>query len=231
VKLSSLAVFVAVAVSLPARAFPQQEPPSPRPETGYAYDCTKLSYSSAGCQSYNEMVAKGDKDLLGLINGSHVFACFKPDEDVFFIVSLVEPYPSEYTARSRASANELQSTGIFSYARFKNGVQDDANTLTGLWKEVKLTRVATFSAKDEQSATHAAANDTEISYGNSVRSPDNTYTVYALQIRRSTLRFSETYTASEAPPEGKPNKPPTHPQPKPQTRTGSNGYCAEFNAH
>jgi hypothetical protein len=177
------------------------------------------------------MVAKGDKDLLGLINGSHVFACFKPDEDVFFIVSLVEPYPSEYTARSRASANELQSTGIFSYARFKNGVQDDANTLTGLWKEVKLTRVATFSAKDEQSATHAAANDTEISYANSVRSPDNTYTVYALQIRRSTLRFSETYTASEAPPEGKPNKPPTHPQPKPQTRTGSNGYCAEFNAH
>jgi len=232
------AVFLAVAVSA-ANAFAQQETPPPRPETPYLYDCTKLPYASAGCQSYNEMLAKGDKDLFGLINGSHVFGCFRPEEDVFFIVSLVEPYPSEYTARSTVTPNNLQSTGIFSYARFKNGVQEDANTLTGLWKKLKLMNVATFSAKDEQNTTHAAASDSEISYDNSVRSPNNTRTVYALQIRRSTLRFSETYTTPDVSPDSKPSKTPTRPQTNVQVQTqtqvqtpiGSSGYCAEFNGH
>jgi hypothetical protein len=226
-KYTSPVVFLVVVVSAVASALPPQEAEPPRPEA--AYDCTKLPYASAGCQSYNEMLAKGDKDLLGLINGSHAFACFKPDEDVFFVVSLIEPYPSEYTARSGASPNNLQSTGSFSYARFKNGVQDGANTLTGLWRKFKLTNVTTFSAKDEQSTTHAAANDTEISFDSSLRGPSNTRTTYALKIRRSTLRFSETYTASDVSPGSKPSKTPT--QPPTKTQVGSGGYCAEFNRH
>jgi hypothetical protein len=221
-------ILIAVVVSA-ASAFAQQE--TTQPSTTYVYDCTKLPYVSVGCQSYNEMVAKGDKDLFGLINGSHVFGCFRPDEDVFFIVSLIEPYPSEYTARSAASPNNLQSTGTFSYARFKNGVQEDANTLTGLWRKVKLMNVATFSAKDDQNTTHAAANDSEISYDNSLRNLNNTRTLYALQIRRSTLRFSETYTTSDVPPDSKPSKQPIHPSPKAPAQIASSGYCAEFNGH
>jgi len=227
VKYTLPVLFLVVAFS--ASALPPQEAAPPRPEA--AYDCTKLPYASAGCQSYNEMLAKGDKDLLGLINGSHVFACFKPDEDVFFVVSLIEPYPSEYTARSGASPNNLQSTGSFSYARFKNGVQDDVNTLSGLWRKFKLTNVTTFSAKDEQNTAHAAANDTEISFDNSLRGSNNTRTVYALQIRRSTLRFSETYTASDVSPDNKPSKTLAQPPTKTQTQVGSGGYCAEFNGH
>ena len=216
---------------VPASAFPQQESQAPRPETAYVYDCTKLPYVSAGCPSYNEMIAKGDKDLLELINGSHVFACFRPAEDVFFIVSLIEPYPGEYTARSATSPNNLQSTGIFSYARFKDGFQQEAATLTGLWRKTKLINVATFSAKDDQNATHAAASDTEISYDNSFRSLNYARMVYALHIRRSTLRFSETYTAAEVTPDSKAAKVPTPPPTNAQAPPGSSGYCAEFNAH
>ena len=227
-KYSFPVVLLVVAVSM-AKAFPQQETQPTRPEA--AFDCTKLPYASAGCQSYNEMLTKGDKDLFGLVNGSHVFACFKPDEDVFFVVSLIEPYASEYTAPSRTAADNLQSTGIVSYARFKNGVQEDANTLTGLWRKFKVTNVTTFSAKDDQNTTRAAANDTEISFDHSFRSSNNTRTVYALQIRRSTLRFSETYTASEIPPASKPGKTPTQPQTKAPNQIASGGYCAEFNGH
>jgi hypothetical protein len=229
VKYTFPVVFLVVAASSAASAFPQQEAQPRRPEA--AYDCTKLPYASAGCQSYDEMLAKEDKDILGLVNGSHVFACFKPDEDVFFVVSLIEPYPSEYTARSGTSPNNLQSTGIFSYARFKNGMQEDANTLTGLWRKFKPTNATTFSAKDDQNTTHAAANDTEISFDHSFRSLNKTRTVYALQIRRSTLRFSETYTASEVPPNSKQSTKPTEPKTKAQAQTGSAGYCAEFNGH
>lgn len=230
-KYAFLIAFVAAAFSASPSAIAQQEPQPPRPETAYVYDCTKLPYVSAGCPSYNEMIVKGDKDLFGLINGSHVFACFKPDEDVFFIASLIEPYPGEYTARSPASANNLQSTGIFSYARFKNGVQEDANTVTGLWRKTKLLNDATFSAsaKDDQNSAHAGANDSEISYDTSFRSLNNTRTVYALQIRRSTLRFSETYTTSDVSPENKPGKLPAQPQMKAQAESGASGYCAEFN--
>ena len=229
-KYAVLCALIVAACCAPTSAIAQQESPPPRPDTAYVYDCTKLPYVSAGCPSYNEMITKGDKDLFGLINGSHVFACFKPDEDVFFIASLIEPYPGEYTSRSPASPNNLQSTGIFSYARFKNGVQEDAKILTGLWRKTKLLNDASFSAKDDQNSTHAAASDTEVSYDSFVRSLNNTRTVYALQIRRSTLRFSETYTTSDVPPENKPSKLPAPPQTKTQTESAS-GYCAEFNGH
>ena len=215
----------------PTRAFSQQEPPPSRAETSYVYDCTKLPYVSAGCPSYNEMIAKGDKDLFGLINGSHVFTCFRPNEDVFFVASLIEPYPGEYTARSATSPNNLQSTGIFSYARFKDGFQEEFTTLTGLWRKTKLINVATFSAKDDQNGTHAAASDTEISYDNSFRGSNDARTVYALHIRRSTLRFSETYTTAAVAPAHKAGKVPTQPPTNAPAQLGSSGYCAEFNAH
>jgi len=231
VKCSFLVVLLLAAGFAPARAFPQQESQAPKPETAYVYDCAKLPYVSAGCPSYNEMIAKGDKDLFGLIDGSHVFACFRPNEDVFFIASLIEPYAGEYTARSATSPNNLQSTGIFSYARFRNGFQEDAATLTGLWRKTKLINVATFSAKDDKNTTHAAASDTEISYDNSLRGLNNTRTVYALHIRRSTLRFSETYTAAEVAPDSKGSKAPTQPPTNAQAQLGSSGYYAEFNAH
>jgi hypothetical protein len=217
--------------SAPGRAFAEQEPQASRSETTYVYDCTKLPYVSAGCPSYNEMIAKGDKDLFSLIDGSHVFACFRPNEDVFFIASLIEPYPGEYTARSATSPNNLQSTGIFSYARFKNGFQEDATALTGLWRKTKLINIATFSAKNDQNTTHATASDTEISYDSSFRSSNNARTVYSLHIRRSTLRFSETYTSGEVAPDGKASKASTQPPTNAPAQLGSSGYCAEFNAH
>jgi len=230
VKCFFFVVLVLAAGFVPARACAQQEPQPPRPETAYVYDCTKLPYVSAGCPSYNEMIAKGDKDLLGLINGSHVFACFRPNEDVFFVASLIEPYPGEYTARSATAPNSLQSTGIFSYARFKDGFQEDATTLTGLWRKTALINVATFSAKDDQNTAHAAASDTEVSYDNSSRSSNNARAVYALHIRRSTLRFSETYATAEVATGSKAGKLPTQPPTNAQAPPGSSGYCAEFNA-
>jgi hypothetical protein len=185
----------------------------------YKFDCSTLSYVSAGCASFNEMVAKMDKDILSTLNGNEAFVCFRPDEDVFFVISFQVPDDSEY---SPITLGSREAAGVIGYDRFKDGVSEDTDIVFGKWKKLRSTAATPYFASDPKSQSYAAINDTEVSYHASFQNLQNTKTAYDFQIRRSTLRFSETYTF---PAERDPKKPASAPT---SDRAEYTGYCTEF---
>jgi len=197
-------------------------------QIAYQYDCTKLAYASAGCDSYNQMIKSNDSDVISSLKTStDAYVCFVEDEDEFFIVSFTEPEDSEYSS-SPTTRSLLQSSGAFSYSKYKDGVQNDLGFLFGKWSKVKgLSTSATYLAKDSAGQSHAAVTENEVSYDNTFKNLNDTTTTFALQIRRSTLRFNETYTFPQpATPSRKTGT--TAPHSQSQDQITQNGRCVEF---
>jgi hypothetical protein len=90
------------------------------PLMNYTCDCKKLAPAnqSQGCDSYNEMVIKADKDITGLFQftaTTDVLVCFRPAEDVFFIISYRAPRDTEYHPSKTPSI--LEAPSFLSYNR------------------------------------------------------------------------------------------------------------------
>jgi hypothetical protein len=170
------------------------------------------------------MISSNDTDVIGsLKSSSDAYVCFIPDEDTFFIVSFKEPGETEYVPTSTKGL--VEAPQFFSLSKFKDGVEDSSMFLFGKWTKFKaLSFDPTFAAKDDKDQTHAGISDTEVDYDHTYQNLSGTQTTYALQIRRSTLRFSGTYTFPESPDDSKGSKPPT----KSQDRVTENGHCIEF---
>ncbi len=207
---------LAIIAILPAIGSPQEA------QIAYKYDCTQLSYAAPGCKSYNELIASNDSDIISSLKVSgDAFVCFIPDDDEFFVATFTQPAETDYVPTT-ARPSRLEAPGFFSYSKFKNGVQDSDNTLFGNWVKFKNLAVPqTFSAKDEADQTHANISDSEVAYDASFQNLNNTKTTYALQIRRSTLRFNETYTFPQV-------ATPTKTAVKSSDRIEANGHCVEF---
>lgn len=196
----------------------------------YTFDCTQLSAAnqSQGCDSYNEMVVKADKDITDTFQlSSDVLVCFRPQEDAFFIVSYSVPTDSEYS-HSTTVKNKLEAYAFLSFSRYKDGVLDDSNSFFSTWvKFVNLTAFpASFKAKNKDGST-GSIDSSEVSYNSEFENLNSTKTSYNIQIRLSTLRFSETFTAEDAAPP-KPAKSPAPAATPTQSRVSYTGYCAQF---
>lgn len=220
-----LVKYIALIVLIAASAF---RVGAQEPAKAYTFDCTKLSFAnqSQGCESYNEMVVKGDKDITGAFqssSASDVLVCFRPAEDVFFVISYKVPDDAEYHRAN--TPNIFEAVEFLFYSRYKDGVLDTSGLSYGAWTKIPNIAVS-FSAKDKD-GSYASINSSEVSYGSSFLNLNNTKTLYTVQIRLSTLRFSETYTFQEAPPP-KPAKSPAPPTPPSQNRIEYTGYCAAF---
>ncbi len=196
----------------------------------YAFDCTQLSAAnqSQGCDSYNEMVVKADKDITDTFQlSSDVLVCFRPQEDTFFIFSYSVPDDDQYH-HSTTVKNKLEADAFLSFSRYKDGVLDDSNSFFGTWtKFVNLsTFPASFRAKNND-GSYGSIDGSEVSYNSEFKNLNNTKTSYNIQIRLSTLRFSETFTAEDAAP-AKSAKSPAPAAAPTQSRLGYGGYCAHF---
>jgi hypothetical protein len=202
-------------ISLPVPAPQQESTPS------YRYDCAKLAYVSLGCTSFKEMVEKNDFDiLLALKNSTNTYVCFIPNEDEFLVAAFGLPADSDFNPGTVRGM--LVAPDIFSYYRFKNGVEDSSDTVFGNWTKVKGFKPSFRSDKDIKTS-HASVDDSEVVYDRTYANLNGTETTYTVRIRRSTLRFNESYDAPETPvpTKGAPNT-------KPVRRYSDNGYCAEF---
>jgi len=221
--------YFALIALIAASAFLQQSH-AQESTRSHNFDCTTLppGSKSQGCQSYNEMVTKGDKDLVNLFNAStpnDVVVCFRPDEDLFFIISYNVPSDTEY--RPNAAKNELQVFSFLSYSRYKDGVLDTAGYSFGKWSKIPNFNIpATFAGQGKDNA--ASISDSEASYSSTFQNLSNTKTNYSVQVRLSTLRFSESYTFQETLPPTKPGKAPAPAPPPTSNRIGYSGYCAHF---
>ena len=189
----------------------------------FSFNCTTLPYLSEGCTSYNEMVAKQDKDLMGALKNGTTLVCFRPGEDVFFLISHNRPGDGDFS--KSPNPNTLHAFGFLAYDRYKDGVLDYDAWLIGDWTKSKLLDVpASFVAADKGTNANAIVTETEIAYSYTFENLSHTKTNYSVQVRESTLRFSETYTFPDLP---TPNTP--RAATPSETQANYTGHCAEFN--
>lgn len=183
-------------------------------------DCSTLPSPSAGCKSFNEMVVKRDKDMLDYLSPrNHTYVCFRPGEDVFIIISYVEPDASFYV--KDAKTGEFRSPGGMWYTRYSDGVIDDFHLVVGNWVRGSLNTFTTQMTN----GTSGLVNDSETDFDYRYKNRAGNDTVYSFQIRISTLRFHESSTW-EIPAVPKTVKTPA--QPASQGSTANSGYCTEF---
>src|SRR5438445_5590158 len=169
-----------------------QETSNSTHDDGVMFDCSKLPEPSAGCKSYNEMVRSGDKALRSTLNSSTTtFVCFRPYEDVFITISYEAP---SYNAFVKNEVSKLYETsGLLWYARYKQGVLDDSQVAGGKWKKYLRDGQEPSFVPDPKSVATSLISDSEVVFGYTFQNLSSTKTFYRVDLRRSTLRFVETY--------------------------------------
>jgi hypothetical protein len=189
----------------------------------HTFDCSKLTLSSTGCLSYNEMVRSYDKDLFDAFkNSNETFVCFRSGEDVFMMISY--SIPDEIANSPRLNS---ESKGSVIYRRFKDGTFDELKMAFGTWLKNPAQNLLSFVSPDNVK-NHAAVDDGEVAFDYSFTNRESTTTIYNLQIRRSTLRFKESYTWDDPPASQKNSKAPVTLPKHTESGTEITGHCAEF---
>ena len=131
------------------------------------------------CKSFNEMLLSNDKELLGLLQDDAV-VCFRQGDDVFFIISFHEPTTGS------------GGPDLIRYDRYQNGTSDEFRVVFGKW-EKSTAGYYVFHKRPAETEVGANVDPTEILFGYSFKNMNGGTTEYGTHIRRSTLRFSETY--------------------------------------
>ena len=160
------------------------------------------------------MVEKNDKDIVSYVSGDyHSYVCFEKDEDNFIIVATYPPLEGLYRRLPSAPSIVQQPSRVL-FIRYKQGVSDDFKFVAGVWK--KGAGVGEVFVTPRASETSVSVDNAEIAVEYSFHNLNKNRTHYNFVIRRSTLRFIETWTA-----------PSTKDKSSDQIHEG--GHCAEFN--
>jgi len=194
-------------------------PKTPQSVRELTTSCSDPSYQLA-CKSYNELVSSQDPELMALFNSHDAYVCFRESEDVFYIMSLGTPEPNEFVKVGRNTFYQSRYDGIVVFERFKNGQEDESKMVTGQWTKFGPNSNPHFETLSK-SIPHLAVTDSEIYFYEEYKNLGGGTTKYTVQIRRSTMRASESFEWHN--PSTDPKKPPTN-----GTDTNS-GHCIVFN--
>src|SRR5882762_11174254 len=156
-------------------------------EKHYTVNCGKLESPSPGCKSYNDMVTKNDSDVLSQVTADESFVCFRPADDVFFVLSYRFPGPAAFTIKTAGEVN--QARGLIFYGRFKEGQREESKLAVGTW----LSDTGMFMAAPKTGPS-ATVIESEITYSYDYQNVKNNTIYYTLRIRKSTLRFAENFS-------------------------------------
>jgi hypothetical protein len=125
------------------------------------------------------MIVSNDGELLGLLRGDAV-VCFRQGEDVFFVISFLEPTTGS------------GGPDLVRYDRYQNGTTDEFKVVSGNWEQ-PIAGYPVFHKRLAYTEAGANIDPSEIVFGYSFENMNSGKTEYSTHIRRSTLRFSETY--------------------------------------
>ncbi len=125
----------------------------------------------------------------------------------------------------KTSTSTLKASGVVFYKSYKEGILDEIRIAIGNWyKSGPDDSNPGFSARDKD-GVNAVVNESELVFGYVYKNATNSDVRYSFQMRRSTLRFLETYVWEESStPKTKkgPSQKPT------QGKDTNSGYCEEF---
>ena len=184
------------------------------PPKNYKADCSTMGVAP-GCQSYNKLVQSKDKDILDLVTTGYAVVCFREKEDIFTIVSFEQPIDGQFAKDPKTSL--LSAFGMLFFHRFSGGLSDDSKWLIGKWNRLSLISDPSFVSHDEANSLDGSVDSTEINISYPFTNLNHTKTDYSFQVRRSTLRFNETWQFKD------------DQKTTSSTRTSSSGHCASFN--
>jgi hypothetical protein len=184
VKLRILVVFFA----LPLFAQDQKTDTSVAITPDYTVQCSTLRLAQAACRSYNEMVLAKDDDILSILHAPEAYVCFRNSEDMFSVVSIGSPFSLTFKKQPNGA---LLAAGMVPYRRLKSGQNDDYDVSFGNWITINQEQYPFFSSTPKQDPV-VSVSESEISIEHSYKNLAGGTTDYTIQIRRSTLRATET---------------------------------------
>lgn len=157
----------------------------------YTTTCS-LPEIKAACRSYNELASVRDPDLIALLKVPNSYVCFREADDVFNVIAVDTPPAALFTKIQKTPNLYQVETAFITYQRFKNGQSDDYQLLIGSWTRVGQDGQLYFSTAPKQSPS-MSVSESEIAYFEGYKNVSGGDTKYTLQIRRSTLRSSESF--------------------------------------
>jgi hypothetical protein len=179
-------------------------------------DCSILE-NAKGCNSYNEMFVAKDKDLLESFDYDEAYVCFPEYFDDFFIIAFSQPLPRDFQALVKGIKAPLLFPGYIVFKSYRSGVSDDTKNVIGNWQRWNEDTIA-FEGKNKNAS--ATVVDSEISIDISFKNVAGGTTDHDIQVRRSTLRFTDKMQWDDPPktPKSEPDK----------GSTSQSGHCKLF---
>jgi hypothetical protein len=165
----------------------------------YSLQCDAFPYSVVACHSFNELVAAKDDDVLTMLRRPEAYLCFRNSDDIFSIVTIGSPYDVTFKKQPNGT---LQAPGVVSYRRFKDGQDDEYQFSFGNWRTINRDDYPFFSSPPKEDPT-ISVSQSEISVQHSFKNVGGGTTNYVIQIRRSTLRSTETLQWQNPPKDAK----------------------------
>lgn len=202
----------------PSKPYTATNPPLPELVLPYRkVDCS-IMHAPLACPSFNEMVDKKDSALLDQLR-DFAFVCFEDTEDTFIVISFRQP--SSAQSYKKDSIGLLVASGRVGYFRYKNGVSDDVAFAHGSWIKTgpdDSSQFLNYGVPHATNSEDASIDDSEANFSYKFRNLSKLMTAYSIQVRRSTLRFVETYQWEEINKDKK----------QIARRVENTGFCAEF---
>jgi hypothetical protein len=170
-------------LSLVITAAAQEDKPS-----DYKVNCSELKIPSIGCASYNDMLASGDEDLFRFVHNHDVYACFVPAQDMFIMLALRTPPASAF---HKTNYGGSEAAGSVWLAKYKNGLEDDSQMSPGAWRKYNESEPIFSSLPGALKSS--SSSESEVSFSYDFSNVGGGKTRYVFRMRKSTLRFSETF--------------------------------------
>lgn len=188
-------MLTSLAVLWPISAISQQIKPS--------ITCSPGGTAKA-CNSLKEMVAANDI-VVNYLTSDHALACFRENEDVFFLLWYDEP-------TEKPDSTYLTVKGDIAFRQFGAGMDDRLHGLRvragGQFQ--KATKAGGFisnllvgsepAGSFEDASGKLLMSDYDITLRHNMTDSDRSDHPYDLSIRRATLRFHETIANANLPP-------------------------------
>lgn len=189
--LSSVVALAVWTLPLPRAQAGSGAPVRPAPPK----DCS--GFSSEGCSSFGQMLRAGDTGILAQVSGERTaYVCFQEYTDAFLIASFQTP--GAFVPKSKLIG---QAESMFDYSKYTDGVRGGlpvAGYALMTWTGIDnlppsgLAHTAIGHGKDRATVLDTV-DPTEIDIAGTYQNIGGTATTYSLQIRRSTLRYKETF--------------------------------------
>lgn len=175
-------------------------------KTAGTMDCPDPD-ARVACRSFQELLAAKDEDLMYNLKPAmgQVFICFRPKEDVFFLLRGSDPDDERWEKKER-SAIFTQSSAV-ELSRFKNGVFDhggESAFARGEWSSTDKGRTNATFANEDFASEGGSKGEIEIDGGtvtvsHSLEKMGGNGAQYSFKLQKSTGRFTETFTAPNTP--------------------------------